>query len=189
MATNTLARAMKKLAGYARVLGTESAPPRCLSLQARSEQELRFAASRLATGSALGSGTLQILLRELVELNSPALFLNIRQKRGPTHVVLEPWGGASTRFQGSSFLLEAGSAAPEGVEAFALAPFSHVTQLFPTAPDHPVYVMSIEHPAQHVITGLVPSYLTHVSILVNGSLVAHCERLLHERGPHIWAAA
>lgn len=182
-----MGRAMQKLVLGARALKPPRPVPRCLSLQARSEHDVRSLAMKLA-GGPVGADTLQNLLRDLVALNTPALFLNIRHEVPRMNVMLRPWDGRSIRFRGPSFMVDAGSEAPEGVEAFAIAPFSHVTALYPTTPDHPVYVISIEYQDQSLITGEVPAYLTHVTILVNGVLLAHRERLLHERGPQVWAA-
>ena len=159
--------------------------PRCLSLQARSEDEVRTAAQRVSPRTPVFAAT---LIRELVELNTPALFLNIVQPGVAVHVVLRPAALRTIRFRGRRFLLDAGAEAPGGTEAFALAPLSHVTQLFPVTPDHPVYIMSIEHQGDAVYTGDVPAYLTHVTIAVNGRIVAHAERLLRERGPQVFAA-
>jgi hypothetical protein len=160
------------------------AVPRCLSLQARSEDEVRTAAQRVSPRAPVFAGA---LIRELVELNTPALFLNIVQPDA-AHVVLRPAALRTIRFRGRRFLLDAGADAPGGSEAFALAPLSHVTQLFPVTPDHPVYIMSIEHQGEAVFTGDVPAYITHVTIAVNGRVVARAERLLRERGPQVFAA-
>lgn len=182
-------RALRRLVRQARAGVAAGAAPRCLSLQVRSEAEVRSAAGRLAAGAVLDAGTLQVLVRDLASLNSPALFLHVRSRQPRVRVLLEPWAGRSLRFRGSSFMVEAGSEAPEGVEAFASVPYAQVTALYPTAPDHPVFIVSIEHQAERLIRGSVPAYLTHVSILVNGSLLAHGERLLQERGPQAWAEA
>lgn len=161
--------------------------PRCVSVEVRTEGDILRAAGLLARG---GEPTiLPSLIRDLVRLNTPALFLNIVDHRAPARVVLEPWEGRSIRFQGSAYLATASSEAPEGVEAFAAVPFSHVTALYPTAPDHPVYVMAIEWQGDDVYCGRVPPYLTHASIMVNGRLLTHGERLLRERGVRVWWAA
>lgn len=166
--------------------GRAAAPvPRCVSTQARSEGDIRVAAFRAAADRpVLG----EALIRELVELNTPALFLNIVQPGVHVHVVLRPAPTRSIRFRGRRFFLDAGSAAPEGIEAFMHAPLAHVTELYPVTPDHPVFVMGIEHQGDTVYTGDVPSWLTHVTIMVNGRVVARGERLLRERGPQVWAA-
>lgn len=160
--------------------------PRCMRMQARSEQEVRTAAIRLAGDGP--AGHIEPLIRELVELNTPALFLNIVDPGVRVSVMLRPSALRSIRFRGRSWFLDAGSDAPEGIEAFMNAPFSHVTTLYPTAPDHPVYVMSIEHQGERVYTGDAPEWLTHVTIVVNGRVIARAERLLRERGMQVWAA-
>jgi hypothetical protein len=43
----------------------------------------------------------------LVELNTPALLLNLVEPSGPVHVALRPWEGRSVRFRGRGYLLEA----------------------------------------------------------------------------------
>ncbi|CAN5640672.1 hypothetical protein BH23GEM9_BH23GEM9_06620 [soil metagenome] len=184
---------LQKLVLRARSIGSAPAVPRCTSLEVRSEDEIRTAALELsATMSASSPGAAAVLpslLRDLVSLNTPSLFLNIMDSRAPIRVVLRPWEQRTLRFRGTSFLVEAASEATEGIEAYTMAPFSHVTALYPTAPDHPVYVISLEHHDEGNYTGDIPQYLTHLSIMVNGSLVAHCERLLHERGPQGWGGA
>jgi hypothetical protein len=164
--------------------------PRCLVREVRSESDVRAVAAQLWVGLRPSAAALSpLLLRDLVALNTPALFLNIVDEQLPLSVVLRPWDGRSIRMRGSSYLVEVGSEAPEGVEAFTSSQDAHVTALYPTAPDHPLYVISIEQQAQHVYGGAIPSYLTHITIVVNGSVITHCERLLHERGPHVWRAA
>jgi len=159
--------------------------PRCVSVEARSEQDVAIAVLRTGADAPVLTG---LLIRQLVELNTPALYLNIVQPDARVHVVLRPAKGRSIRFRGRRWFLDAGSEAPEGVEAFTSSPMAHVTQLYPVTPDHPVYVMSIEHQGDTVYTGDVPSYLTHVTIVVNGHVVARAERVLHERGPQVYAA-
>jgi hypothetical protein len=156
-------------------------------MEARSDAELMRAAHRLAP-THHGAGYYEHHLRKLVELNTPALLLNIVQPSGPVHVCISPWEGRSIRFRGRGYLVDAGSEAPEGMEAFTASPWSHVTALYPTVPDHPVYVMSIEHQKERAHAGAVPPYLTHVTILVNGLAIVAAERLLHERGAQVWAA-
>jgi hypothetical protein len=161
---------------------------RCTRVDVRSEQDIRTAAGRVLPRAAADRIRMQSLLRELVALNTPALYLNVVQRAPRVHVVLRPWDGSSIRFRGGNYFVDAGSDSMEGSEAFVNAPFSHVTMLYPTAPDHPVYVISIENQGQAVITGDVPPYLTHVTIVVNGRVITQSERLLRERGPQIWAA-
>lgn len=173
----------------ARIPGVASGPrARCLRLDVRAEHEVRAAARQLAHAGAADSSVFEPLLRELVSLNTPALFLNIVQPGARVRIMLSPWEGRSVRFRGQHFFVDAGSESVEGIEAFVNTPFSHVTALFPTTPDHPVYVISIEHQGPHVYLGEVPSYLTNVTIVANGRVVTRAERLLHERGLHVWAA-
>jgi hypothetical protein len=161
---------------------------RCTRIDVRSAHDIRTAAFRVVPDDAAARSLMQLLLRDLVALNTPALYLNVVQRAPRVHVMLRPWDGSSIRFRGDSYFVDAGSESVEGIEAFANVPFSHVTTLYPTAPDHPVYVISIENQGAATITGDVPPYLTHVTIIVNGRVVTQGERLLRERGPQIWAA-
>lgn len=145
-------------------------------------------ACRIAPAADLEPAAVQALIRELVALNTPGLFLNVVQRDGPVRVVLKPWDGRTTRFRGAHFVIEAGAEATEGVEAFLRTPLSHVTALYPAAPDHPVYVVSIEHQGTLVYAGQFPAYLTHLTLLVNGRTIVRCRRLLHERGPQVFAS-
>jgi hypothetical protein len=183
MVTSTLGRLVRGAAG----LLPGHAAARCHSMEARSEAEILGAARRLAP-ARVGSGYYEHHLRRLAELNTPALLLNIVEPSARVHVLLRPWEGRSVRFRGRGYFLDAGSEAPEGMEAFTTSPGSHVTVLYPTVPDHPVYVMSIEHQKERVYAGDVPQYLTHVTIMVNGIAIAVAASLLHERGPQVWAA-
>jgi hypothetical protein len=189
MSATGIVRSIRRLVEYARVRRRARPAPRCASYEVRSENDILTCAAQHAPPWEGVAAVLPSLLRDLVALNTPALFLNIIDGGAPVHVMLRPWPGRSVRFRGSSYLVEAGSEAPEGMEAFTGGPFSHVTALYPTVPDHPVYMVSIERQDARLYTGEIPSYLTHVTIMVNGRLVAHCERLLHERGPQVWRAA
>ena len=160
--------------------------PRCLSVEVRSEDEVRKAASELAGPAHVEPAALEALIRELVALNTPALFLNVVQRGGPVRVVLKPSEGRSVRFRGRNYVVDAGAGATEGVEALTRAPGAHATALYPTSPDHPLYVVSIEHQGSLVITGEFPSFITHLTIVMNGVVTARCERLLHERGVQVF---
>ena len=159
---------------------------RCLSMEVRSEDEVRNAAHELAANTNVPPAVLEALIRELVALNTPALFLNVVQRGGPLRVVLKPWDGRTVRFRGRNYMVDAGAGATEGVEAFTRAPLAHVTSLYPTSPDHPLYVVSIEHQGSLVHTGEFPPYLTHLTLIMNGAVTARCERLLHERGTQVF---
>jgi hypothetical protein len=161
---------------------------RCARHDVRSEYDIRTVAFQLGRRAGMEPAAVQSLLRELVELNTPALYLNVIQHTAGLRVMLQPWDGRSTRFRGDTYFVDAGAESVEGIEAFAHTPFAHVTTLYPTAPDHPVYAISIENQGDATIAGKVPAYLTHVTIVVNGRVITRCERLLHERGPQIWAA-
>jgi hypothetical protein len=152
----------------------------------RSEHEVRTAAQELAGPAGVEPAALEVLLRELVALNTPALFLNIVQRGGPLRVVLKPWAGRTIRFRGRNYFVDAGAEAGEGIEAFTRTSYAHVTALYPTAPDHPLYVVSIEHQGALIHTGEFPSYLTHLTLVMNGFVSARCERLLHERGTQVF---
>lgn len=174
-----------------RTLGSRTAvggKPCCRRHAVRSEADIRAAAAALAPAARMAAPAVQSLLRELVALNTPALYLGIVQRPGPVRVVLHPWGGRTLRFRGPTYLLDAGSEATEGVEAFVAPPFARATSLYATTPDHPVYAVAIEHQGVREVAGSVPAWLTHVTIVVNGRVVTQGERLLHERGPQIWAA-
>jgi hypothetical protein len=159
---------------------------RCLSMEVRSEQEVRSAAHELAANAGAVPAVFEALIRELVALNTPALFLNVVQRGGPLRVVLKPWDGRTVRFRGRNYMIDAGAGATEGVEAFTRTPLAHVTALYPTSPDHPLYVVSIEHQGSLVHTGEFPSYLTHLTLVMNGVVTVRCERLLHERGTQVF---
>lgn len=167
---------------------TAAAAACCRSLTVRSDSDIRTAAFNMARPARQDASAAQELLRELVELNTPALYLNIVQTPRPARVVLVPWEGRTLRFRGRSYLVEAGSEAPEGIAAFVDVPSARVMTLYPTAPDHPVYAISIENQDEREIGGAIPAHITHVTILVNGRVIARGERLLRERGPQIWAA-
>jgi hypothetical protein len=160
--------------------------PRCLSVEVRSEVEVRKIAHELASAAHTEPAAFEALIRELVALNTPALFLNIVQRGGPLRVVLQPWDGPSIRFRGRNYMVDAGAGAPEGSEAFTRAPGAQVTALYPASPDHPLYVVSIEHQGSLVHTGEFPSYITHLTLVMNGAVTARCERLLHERGVQVF---
>jgi hypothetical protein len=189
VAVATMVDAIRRLAVRVRTLRDPGNTPRCRHWTVRSEAEIHAVASQLTDGMDSAGPLLPSMLRDLVALNTPALFLNIIDSASPVHVVLQSWDGRGIRLRGRNYLLETGSQAPEGIEAFTTAPFSHTSMLYPTAPDHPLYVISIERQEERVYRGEIPSYLTHASIMVNGVLVARCERLLHERGAHVWRAA
>jgi hypothetical protein len=182
-----LTESLRRFVRGAQALAPVRPAARCLSMEVRSEAQIRHAAQQLSAESRAEAVAYAWRLRELVALNTPALFLNL-VATGPVRVVLRPWEGRSVRFRGPGYFVDAGSAAPEGVEAFTEAPFSHVTALYPAVPDHPVYLISVEHQRGFVYTGDIPSWVTHVTIVVNGGTVAGEERLLHERGPQVWAA-
>jgi hypothetical protein len=155
-------------------------------MEVRSEDEVRQAAQTLAPAAHAEPAAFEALIRELVALNTPALFLNIVQRGGPLRVVLKPWDGRSVRFRGRNYMVDAGSGATDGVEALSRTPAVHTTALYPTSPDHPLYVVSIEHQGSLVHTGEFPSYLTHLTLVMNGVVTARCERLLHERGVQVF---
>lgn len=156
--------------------------PRCLSMEVRSEDEVRKAAQELAAGARAEPAALEALIRELVALNTPALFLNVVQRGGPLRVVLKPWEGRTVRFRGRNYMVDAGAGATEGIQGSVTS----VTSLYPNSPDHPLYVVSIEHQGTLVHTGEFPPYLTHLTLVMNGAVTARCERLLHERGTQVF---
>jgi hypothetical protein len=163
--------------------------PRCMSREVRSEQEVRAAAYEVARSAPqFTPGMLEVLIRELVEMNTPALLLNVVQRSGPVRVVLKPWEGRTVRFRGRNYYVDIGSESSEGIEAFTHAPFAHTTVLYPTAPDHPLYVISIEQQGAVEYAGHFPPYLTHVTVIANGLVTARAERLLHERGVRVWSS-
>jgi hypothetical protein len=158
--------------------------PRCLSVEVRSEDEVRKAAVELAAPAHVEPAALEALIRELVALNTPSLFLNVVQRGGPVRVVLKPSEGRSVRFRGRNYVVDAGAGATEGAAEFA--PGAQVNALYPTSPDHPLHVVSIEHQGSLVITGEFPSLITHLTLVMNGVVTARCERLLHERGVQVF---
>jgi hypothetical protein len=162
--------------------------PRCVHYEVRSDAELRAAVRGLQHRSAAAPVVLAQAIRELAELNTPALLLHIREEVPRVHVMLRPWDRASMRFRGREYLVDVGSESVEGVEAFLATPHAHTTALYPSAPDHPVHVVSIEHHGEKTFLGDVPPWLTHVTIMVNGVVRAWAEPVLHERGLHVWAA-
>ena len=181
-AVTAVARAVRRLV---RPRATRRVP-RCVSFDVRSEVDVRNAARDLALASKAEPAAYEAFMRELAQLNTPALFLNVVQRMGPIRVVLDPWEGRSVRFRGASYFVDVGAEAPEGVEAFVRTPLAHVTTLYPTAPDHPLYVVSIENQGALVYTGQFPSYLTHITLAVNGVVIARSERLLYERGTKVY---
>jgi len=160
--------------------------PRCLSMDVRSEQEVRNAAHELAAAARMEPTALESLIRELVALNTPALFLNVAQRGGPLRVVLKPWDGRTIRFRGRNYVVDAGAGTMGGVGAFTKTPPAHATSLYATSPDHPLHIVSIEHQGALVHTGEFPAYLTHLTLVMNGVVTARCERLLHERGTQVF---
>jgi hypothetical protein len=190
--TSTFARAARAFDRTLRALGVgvhkPLATPRCAHFEVRSQAELRDAVAGLSAGQRTSPVVLSQALRELVALNTPALLLNIVQPKPRVRVSLRPWAGGSIRFRGRSYFIDAGSEATEGIEAFLATPFAHTTTLYPSAPDHPVHVISIEHPGEVFITGDVPPWLTHFTLLINEVVWARAEPVLHERGTQIWAA-
>jgi hypothetical protein len=176
----SVANTLRRLLGRTR---RKHRAPRCVSVEVRSEAEVRKVAQELAGPAYLEPAALEALIRELVALNTPALFLNVVQRGGPLRVVLKPWDGHSVRFRGRNYMVDAGADAPEAVTR---PPGTQVTALFPTTPDHPLYVVSIEHQGSLVHTGEFPSHITYLTLVMNGVVTARCERLLQERGVQVF---
>jgi hypothetical protein len=177
--------------GLARLMGRTVMLPRspvqrCVHREVRSVHDLRSAVAAVAgpTSPVL----LTSCLRELVEMNTPALLLNIVESSRPVNVVLRPRAGSSISFRGSSYLVRAGPAARAGCDAPPTTLPAHSMTLCRALPDHPVHLVSVEHHGEAVFTGDAPPWLTHFTLVVNGVVVTRAEPLVHERGPQVWAA-
>lgn len=171
--------------GAAVLSGRQPSPPRLgHTWEIRTALDIDLVAARLGDSAPAGDPSLrESLIRELVALDTPALFIDVAERPG-TRVVLRPWDRPGTRFVGN-YLVEAGSGATEGSEAFVTA--SHDVPVFVTAPDHPVHVIALHHLGRASHEGRVGADVTHVTIVINGHVVARSEKLSRER-VRMWAA-
>jgi hypothetical protein len=126
-------------------------------------------------------------LRELYELSTPALYLQLVTTGQPCRVVLVPWDRGQVSFSGRGWYVLAGADATiAGTDGEAAAAALRMPMLYSHAPDHALFAVSIEQPGESEIRGYFPRYVTHVTIVADGREVAEASRLLHEQGARVF---
>ena len=165
-------------------------PPRTLShnavLRVEQASELGGVAVQLARlGRTRFQDTLR-RLRELYELSTPALYLQLVTTGQPCRIVLVPWDRGQVSFSGRGWHVLAGADATMGGGALAAPAPLRMPMLYSHAPDHALFAVSIEQPGQSEIRGYFPRYVTHVTIVADGREVAEVCRLSHEHGARVF---
>lgn len=125
-------------------------------------------------------------LRELYELSTPALYLQLVTTGQPCRIVLVPWDRGQVSFSGRGWHVLAGADAASGGGALAASATLRMPMLYSHAPDHALFAVSIEQPGQSEIRGYFPRYVTHVTIVADGREVAEVCQLSHEQGARVF---
>ena len=125
-------------------------------------------------------------LRELYDLATPALYLQVATGGQPCRIVLVPWDRRQVSFSGRGWHVLAGAEATAGTEAFILPKGLRVPMLYSHAPDHPLFAVSLEQPGEREIRGYFPQYVTHVTIVADGLEVVEACPLSHEHGARVF---
>jgi hypothetical protein len=148
--------------------------------------DLGAAAARLSRHGRAGFHETLRRLRELFELATPALYLQVETGGEPCRIVLVPWDRRQVAFSGRGFHLLGGAEAEAGKGAFLVPKGLRIPPLNGNAPDHPVFLVALEQPGQHEYRGYIPPYVTHVTIIADGNEVTTACRLAHDQGARVF---
>lgn len=123
-------------------------------------------------------------LRDLYELATPAIYLQVTARGEPCRIVLVPWERQPVSVSGRGWHLVAGAEAMSGLDASSvrngLSRLPRFSWLFGCAPDHPLFAVSIAQPGQREFHCHFPPNVTHVTIVADGELVVSACQLSHE---------
>jgi hypothetical protein len=125
-------------------------------------------------------------LRDLYDLATPALYINVVTAGEGCRIVLVPWERRQVSFSGNGWHLLAGAEAVTGIEAFMQAKRPRRPRLYSSAPDHPLFVVTVDQPGQTEFRGYFPPYLTHLTIVADGNEVVDACRLVHDDGVRVF---
>lgn len=175
-----LARRARRLA--ARVMQPSAPRPHGNIFKASEAVELGGVAATLAKLGGTGYQSTFRRLRELYDLATPSIYLQVATAGQPCRIVLVPWERGQIAFSGRGFHLMAGAEATSGLEAFLLPREVRTPALYSTAPDHPLFAVALSQPGIREFRGYFPPYVTHLTIVADGrEIVLNCP-LAHDQG-------
>lgn len=179
-----LARRVRRLA--VRALQPSAPRPHGCIYKARTANELGSVAAALAKLGHTGFQPTVRRLRELYELATPAIYLQLCTGGEPCRIILVPWDHGQVAFRGRGFHLMAGAEATSGMEAFLLPRELRTHTLYSAAPDHPLFAIALGQTGAREFRGFFPPYVTHVTIVADGrEVVVNCA-LAHDQGARVF---
>ena len=151
--------------------------------------ELGFAAAHLSRyGRTRFRQALQ-RLRDLYDLATPSLYINVVTAGEACRIELVPWDRRQVSFSGNGWHLLAGAEATTGIEAFMQSKRPRRPPLYSSAPDHPLFVVTVDQPGLSEFRGYFPPYVTHLTIVADGKEVVDACRLAHDEGVRVFRVA